>query len=255
MLIKIGTFNTQHCKDFAHYLKTGEELLNYKLMADTIQSLGIEICGMQEMRSQGKTDDYLDQTKIIADYLGYKYYYFGKAMDFEDGPYGNSIVSKYPIISAETILIPSTNIEEEGIYCYENRSIIKVKIDIPGGLTVFNCHMGLSKSDRERAVEYCLREIDKVNDCGRIIFMGDFNTEPDDEILKPVYEKLFDAAKLMNEFKYTFPSLDFVDGNNRKIKRKKIDYIFTNDRSIMTKADTPDVVAADHRLHTVVLKI
>lgn len=250
MKITIGTFNTQHCRDYAHFLKTGKSVIDIDLMADTIQKLRIDVCGLQEMRSLGKTKDYLDQPKLIAQRLGY-HYYFAKAMDFEDGPYGNAIVSKYPILHAETNIVKTTGVIEEGVSCYENRSLLKAEIDVFGGLTVIVGHFGLSDSDRKAAVEASVKQIDELEESKRLVLMGDFNMQPNDATIAPIQKRLFDVSSLMPIQKGTFPSAVPQGYNQNPIK---IDYIFTNGNVKVLSSEVHDIVAADHKIHTAIIE-
>jgi endonuclease/exonuclease/phosphatase family metal-dependent hydrolase len=76
--------------------------------------------------------------------------------------------------------------------------------------------------------------------------MGDFNVTPDNDLLKPIRERMRDTAEFFNEEKFSYPS----DNPNRKI-----DYIFvSNDIEIVT-ADIPPIVASDHRPHIAEINI
>ena len=99
MKIKIMSYNTQHCLNYI----TRE--IDYDLIADTIKKCEADIIGLQEIRDKGKAADYEAQAKIIAEKLGY-HYYFAEAIRLKsENPYGNALISHYPIISAETIVI------------------------------------------------------------------------------------------------------------------------------------------------------
>ena len=69
--------------------------------------------------------------------------------------------------------------------------------------------------------------------------MGDFNMEPDDQKLKPIYVRMIDTAVYFDEPKYSFPA---------DKPRKRIDYIFISKGIRAVYADIPDLSASDHRL-------
>ena len=101
------SYNTQHCLNFI----TRE--IDFDIIADTIKKCDADIIGLQEIRDEGQNADYQSQAKIIAEKLGYHYYYFAEAICFGGvNPYGNAIISRYPIISAETIMIPDPEIKK-----------------------------------------------------------------------------------------------------------------------------------------------
>ena len=112
MELKIMSYNTQHCLNFI------TRKIDFDIIADTIQQCGADMIGLQEIRDKGQDAEYQAQTKILAEKLGYPYYYFAEAIRFGGAnPYGNAIISRYPIIFAETILIPDPEVKKyDGYY-------------------------------------------------------------------------------------------------------------------------------------------
>ena len=85
------------------------------------------------MRNESEHPEYQNQAKILADKLGF-YYYFAEAIKFSGvNPYGNAIISRYPIKNAETILIPDPD-PKTGDRYYETRCLLKAQIDVGDGL-------------------------------------------------------------------------------------------------------------------------
>lgn len=226
--MKIMTFNTQHCLDYI------EQKIDFNTMADAIEKIDPDIVGLQEMRNKGIVEEHADQVKILSELTGMPYYYFAKAIDFPDGPYGNGILSKVPIISAETVLIPDPEERAYGGY-YETRCVLKATLE--GGITVLVSHFGLNPDEIENAVRTVVENL-KAEKC---ILMGDFNLKPDDPLLVPIREKMKDSADLFDCPKLSCPS-DNPD--------KKIDYIFASPDVKIVEADIPAIVASDHRPHT-----
>ena len=75
--------------------------------------------------------------------------------------------------------------------------------------------------------------------------MGDFNVEPNDPLLLPIREKMYDTSELFSAPKLSFPS------DEPKIK---IDYIFVSRDIEVLSADIPLIVASDHRPHVAEIK-
>ena len=235
MQIKIMSFNIQHCLNFV----TRE--IDYDLIADTIKKCGADIIGLQEMRDESEAEGYDAQTKIIAEKLGF-YYYFAEAIKFDGkNPYGNALISRYPIKSAETILIPDPIIKEYDGY-YETRCLLKAVIDVGEELNVLVSHFGLNPDEHRNAVETIVKNI-PTEHC---VLMGDFNVEPDNHVLAPVMDKLYDTAKMFFSPKLSFPT---------DVPSVKIDYIFVSKDLVVNEADIPEVIASDHRPHTATIKI
>lgn len=233
MTTNIMTFNIQHGLDYIN------RCIDLKLMADTIKSLNADIVGLNEVRNAGPDPEYTDQAKTIADYLGWENCYFAEALKFDGvNPYGNAIVSKYKIESAETIMIPDPPVKDEDTY-YETRCILKAKIAVGSGLTVLITHMGLARSEKKNAVSAILAEAAKVS--GPLVIMGDFNMEPFHPTIKPLLEAYNDSADFFGNNKKSCPS------DNPTMK---IDYILYNNGLELAAADVPNIIASDHLPHT-----
>ena len=227
--MKIMSFNTQHCKNFI----TKE--IDFQVMAEAIRQCGAEIVALNEMYNQGEDPTFQDQVAELAKLTDMPYYYFAKAIDVGgNNPYGNGFLSKYPLESVETVKIPDPEVRAYKRY-YETRCLLKAKIE--GGLTVLVTHFGLNPDEQENAVRTVLANLTDE----KCILMGDFNVSPDAEVLRPIRERMTDAADAFDEPKLSFPS---------DTPRVKIDYIFVSPDIKVTASDIPAIVASDHRPHT-----
>ena len=227
------SFNTQHCLAYL------EGKINFDVIADAIKMVNPDVVGFQEMRNVGPNEEYTDQTRILSEKTDLPNYYFGKAIDFELGPYGNSIISRYPIVSAETISIPDPD-PKMGTKYYETRAVLKVKLE--QGITVLVTHFGLNDDEQINAVKTVVANLEKE----KCILMGDFNLRPDSPILLPIRERMKDTASVFSDELLSFPSDN---------PREKIDYIFVSPDIEIISADIPAIVASDHRPHTAELKL
>ena len=236
MKIKFMSYNTQHCLNFI----TRE--IDFDIIADTIKKCEADIIGLQEIRDEGQDADYQSQAKIIAEKLGYHYYYFARAIRFGGvNPYGNAIISRYPIISAETIMIPDPEIKKYDGY-YETRCLLKATIDVRNGLNVLVSHFGLNPDEQENAVETVVSNMPNEH----CVLMGDFNMEPDNQILNPIMQGLQDTAKFFSTYKLSFPS---------DTPKVKIYYIFVSKDLKVEYADIPEIISSDHRPHVATIEL
>lgn len=231
--MKIMTFNTQHCLNFI------EQKIDFQIMADAINALNPDIVGLNEMRDKGVDFEYDAQTSILSELTGIKHHYFAKAIDLGGNPYGNALLSKYSIVSAQTILVPDPN-PRTGTEYYETRCLLKAKIE--HGITVLVIHFGLNTDEQKNAVKTVLDNIENE----KCILMGDFNAVPEDDVLKPIRERMKDTADWFDTPLFSFPS----DKPNRKI-----DYIFVSPDVEVISADIPAIVASDHRPHVATVNI
>ncbi len=228
--MKVMTFNIQHALDFK------KQIIDTDLFAQAIKNHDVDFCGLNEVRGEGPIEGYTDQTNAIADKLGY-HRYFGQAIKVRGtSPYGNAVVSKIPFKSIETIKIPDPDIinelnrDGEPVH-YESRCIIKSVVEKDGkNICILVTHFGLAESERINAVNKLCEIIDETD--LPIIVMGDFNTEPDEKLLTP----LFDRLKNVDTYENTFPS---------DKPRIKIDYILYKGLKCVA-SETVNEIYADH---------
>ena len=232
--MKIMTFNTQHCLNYL------EQKIDFAVMAKAILDCGADIVGLNEMRDQGTHRDYTPQVDTLSALTGLPHFFFAKSIEFTGkGPYGNGLLSRYPILEAESIPIPDPEPRKYDGY-YETRCVLKAKL--AGGITVLACHFGLNPDEQENAVAtICQHLVDE-----KCILMGDFNVLPEDPVLDPIRAKMKDTADLFGHPLLSFPS-DAPD--------RKIDYIFVSKDVEVLTADIPAIVASDHRPHTAEITI
>ena len=236
MIVKIMSFNTQHCLNYL------ENKIDYPLFAKTIAESGADVIGLNEMRDEGEREDFEPQVRILSELSGIENHYFARAIFYRgNNPYGNGLLSKYKIVKAETIPIPDPDpaMRTAGGY-YETRCILKAKLE--NGLTVMVTHFGLNKDEQESAVKTVIENMEHE----KCVLMGDFNVIPGDDILVPLRMRMKDTANTFTTPKLSFPS-DKPD--------RKIDYIFATPDVELISADIPDLVVSDHRPHTAEIKI
>ena len=230
--MKIMSFNTQHCLNYV------ERKIDFEIMSKVIKTCDADIVGLNEMYDNG-IGDFDRQTGILSELTGLKYSYFARAITEMEGEYGNGFISRYPIVKAETVIIPDPNPREYPGGYYETRCVLKAELE--NGYTVLVTHFGLNPDEQRNAVETVLKHI-KGEKC---ILMGDFNVEPDDAVIAPIREKMKDTASFFDMPKLSFPS------DKPKIK---IDYIFVSPDIEIVSADIPEIVASDHRPHIAKIK-
>ena len=232
--MKLMVYNTQHCLNYL------EKFIDFPLMAKVIKAFDPDVVGLNEMRGLGESEEYQNQTGILSKLTGLEHYYFAEAIKFNGAnPYGNGLLSKQPILKAERIYVPDPPVRQYDGY-YETRCLLKA--ELANGLTVLVIHFGLNPDEQENAVQTVLQHV-KQEKC---ILMGDFNVEPNAEVLLPIRERMKDTADLFEKPLLSFPS------DNPK---KKIDYIFVSPDIEVISADIPAVIGADHRPHVAEIKL
>jgi len=228
MKLRVMSFNIQH--GFNHKTKAG---IDFDIMADTIRQCDPDVVGLNEVRGLGKTAEYTAQAETLAAMLGY-HCYFGRSI-YVGGtePYGNAILSKYPIVAARIIRIPDPIPRSPRV---ESRTITRAEFEMPDGksFAAFISHFGLSEAELEHAASTALTAFrDEKLPC---VLMGDFNMTPDNPLLAPLFAE-FVSTSPYTDGKFSFPS------DNPRIK---IDYIFASRNVTVTAADIPQITASDH---------
>ncbi len=228
--MKFMSFNIQHATDYIR------QVIDLPYFAKEIARLNPDFLGLNEVMNEGDDEEYTDQVKFFTEALGWNGFFGLGAMIDGNNPFGNAVLTKHTIKSVENFQIPDPEDKSEPAY-YESRCVIKAIVEVDGvDVCWLVCHMGLAHLERVNAVEVIVKLIDKTD--MPIVLMGDFNIEPDGEVLLPIRERLLDTAEISDSAKEcTYPS---------DKPFKKIDYIFYRGLECLGAETLPDVIA-DHR--------
>jgi len=224
--LKVITYNIMSCREYKNIKN-----IDAMLAASVLKKENPDIIGLNEVHGAG--GEFGAQTVEICKELGYDYCYFCPALFLNGSYYGNALISRYPIISAERIMIEDPAVKDEDAY-YETRCLIKAKIDVGEVINVYITHFGLAKAEKKNAVKALLDSLNGEKN----VFMGDLNVMPDSEFLLPIREILNDTAEVSDKSNVTFPS------DNPTMK---IDYIFVSKDIKTLSAGVIDAVTSDHR--------
>ena len=236
MTIKVGTFNILHGRNYLRYLQTQEECIDLGLFSDAIREMGLEICGLNEVRNQENVEGLCNQAKVIGEALGYQWL-FARAIDNRGGHYGNALVTKYPILNSRAVPMAVPARERLEDVRYEDRVLLIADLQVGDRvLTVFVTHFGLAADEIAYDVETVKREVAACRN--PLIFMGDLNFTPDHPAYAALCDFLRDSANAAEGSVLTFPSTD---------PDRKIDYLFTAGDCAVTGAYVPERVVSDHR--------
>lgn len=155
---------------------------------------------------------------------------YGKAIDFMKGYYGIGILSKFPIIRSERVLLPKKGNTEQ-------RILLRSDIEMPdNSIITFICtHLEASSSiDREVQVRFIEKYVKKIKN--PVIIAGDFNAEPDSKEIVRMRKNWADMTNKDLTFSTMEPSI-------------KIDYIFCRQKNKFELKHTEvlkDIKLSDH---------
>lgn len=186
------------------------ELASLESLAAYIRKINPDVVALQEVdcktnRELAPLQNGKDFISTLAFYTGL-FGIYGKTIEFRNGYYGIGILSKYPIIASERVMLP--NPEPRG----EDRAILISPINLPDNRQlIFACaHLDLTAD--KRAVEMCAIKKNLQNKKGIHILAGDFNTSPLEGEVGKYLPNWKDALPL----DFTFPTQN---------PEEKIDYI------------------------------
>lgn len=132
---------------------------------------------------------------------------YGKSINYKKGYYGIGLLSRYPIIRSERVLLPNKGKAEQ-------RSILIADIELPTGkiITIASTHLEVSSEEIRIEQVNFINKLMKKNPYP-VILAGDMNAKPDSPEMGKLREKWLDCTN--REFTYSTvkPSI-------------KIDYIY-----------------------------
>ncbi len=233
MKLRLMTFNIQHCACHENHLAKLPEKIDPGVMTAVIEEVGADICGLNEVRGLGKTPVYTAQAEKMASLLGY-HGVFGPSIYLNGTePYGNGLVSRYPLEKMEVFPIPDPVSPEDSPWI-ESRSLLRCQFGIGGGFVVYQSHFGLTNPEKEHAVALAYQLLSRES--LPAVLMGDFNMTPEDPLMTPLLRD-FNSSAAMTQGEFTFPS--------HKPDRL-IDYIFANRKVELLNCSVRQGVASDH---------
>lgn len=227
MNLKIATYNIAAGLSNGYLRKK-----DYKKAADVIKNINADIITLNEV-GKPLPEFIKEHTKFIAEYCGYKYYSFAKAVSFGKYPYGNAILSKYPIDNSYIIPLKKFVRLIPGIY--EPRCILSADIKALQTVRVICTHLGLFPDEQRLGL---LKAAELINSSELpTVFMGDLNISRNNKEISSIRNIMNDVCDMHGVTLKTFPS--------RK-PRKRLDYIFVSENIRVSDVYVVNDIASDH---------
>lgn len=197
----------------------GARLADGKKLAKSIKKYKPDFVALQEVDKNTKRSNFRDVTQDFALELGYNYYYFQKAMDFDKGEFGIAFVSRYDVKNIYVHELPSAGNEKRQVLAAQiNSSKYKKHI------LVINTHLDYEPAVKSTQIDDLMTVIDYFK--GDIKFLcGDFNLLPTTEyyakIRKDWNDSYFEGKDLENN----------NNSENRELETARIDYVMAKKRT------------------------
>ena len=230
--IKVMTYNIYHGElDY----EPGKS--NLKEIADIINQYKPDFVALQEVDSMTNRpatfNDSIPQNLVeeLAGLTG-MYGFFGKAIDYSNGGYGEGILSRFPT-SATSVILPSPKGGEK-------RALISIVHTFPNGqkINFAGTHLCHQFAENRLAQTEAICNILNASEIP-VIMGGDFNFSPGSESYKLIRTCFNDAAEMKGDPQNTIPSDN---------PRDRIDYIFVSKKHNWTIKEVKVIrsEASDH---------
>ena len=234
-IIKVLSFNILHGatmnKDF-----------NLDIIAKVINDADPDFVAMQEVdykTNRAKKYDLVTElgwrTKMAP--------LFGRAMDYDDGEYGEGILSKHTFLFTRNVPLPYSTDNEP-------RAALEITTILPSGdtISIIGTHLDHLKDNADRIKQ--VKEINRVflNNKYPTILTGDLNDIPGSEPIS-ILEEAWAVSYNKENPAPTFPSSS---------PTKKIDYVMyypQNRWQVLDRQVIQDSIASDHCAYLVTLKL
>ena len=237
----LGTYNIEHCADHTvPFDASNRPVVNVDKMVALLNELGYDIVGLNEVYEKSSSEGLCEQSRKLAKGFGAVDYVFGLGKEFEwKDIIGNTVLSKYPILEKEVVHVLAPTEDErnpEEKEWYEDRVIVRTTIDVGQKIDFISTHFGLNRLEKQRMMEALLKIIDKEDK--PFVLCGDFNAQPESDILAPLFERLQSAAKVTGkQQELTWSSYD---------PKLTIDYIFLSKEFKVLEFEVVKTILSDH---------
>lgn len=241
---------TEEIKDYTTWIKVASyniKCLLYGVDKDKIieelREVDADLVGLQEVDVNTKRSGAGNQVQILAEALGYPYWYFAKSTDHEGGEYGHGVLSRYPIKESENVVF---QVIGEGDH---TRTYERHVLDVDGTELVFyNTHITVKGGESDKGNE--LKEISaRMSKDEYAVLTGDMNMRPDN------MERYINTKKLIvlnGDGGGAFTVNTFPAGDNPTspidniFVTKSLDYYWNDDTNVGIEVNrTPN---SDHNL-------
>lgn len=212
--------------------------LGLERIAEVIGAQNADLVALQEVGRHWSADsDFADQPAELQRLLDMEAVY-GANLD-RDPPepgaprrqYGTAILSAWPILGSENILLPRESTENE------QRGLLVLDVDVEGEpFRLHNVHLSVSPQDRRLQADALLAAAD--NAAVPHALVGDFNARPTARELAPLFERYRDAWTVAGEGDgFTFPASG---------PTARIDYVLISPELTVRTVSVPALQGSDH---------
>jgi endonuclease/exonuclease/phosphatase family metal-dependent hydrolase len=161
--------------------RSGPHVERLALIQDGLRALDPDLVGLQEV-VRATDGDMLDQLKLLAEGLGY-HGFFGRTPMEQGYPFGNGILSRWPIARSEVFALPRCGTDQM-------RNVTFAELDAPfAKVPFFTTHLNWKLHEGSVRVRQVREIADRVRQLAPLdgfppVVCGDFNAEPESDEMR-----------------------------------------------------------------------
>ena len=209
-------------------LASMEQIAGY-IVSEQPDIVALQECDWATKRSRAPHQNGVKFVNELAYHTG-MFGVYGKSINYAGGYYGIGLLSKYPILRFERVLLPNDGKTEQ-------RSMLIADIELPGGkvITFVNTHLEV-KTAKMRIEQVKFIEKYLKGRKNQLFLAGDMNATPDSKEMAMLRENWADLTNTVFTYHTSKPEI-------------KIDYIYTRPSEnveLVNTAVKEDVKLSDH---------
>ncbi len=229
--IRILSFNIHHAQGV-------DGRLDVDRIARVIRESGADVVALQEVDKNVPRSGSVDQPQQLANLLDMQVA-FGRTIELEGGQYGNAVLSRFPIKSTQSHLLPN-------IGGGEQRGVMQLELELPSSqrFILLATHFDHRSDPTQRlaSAEYINQLVESIPDRA-VVLAGDLNAVPESSVLERLNSHWIRSSR------ERYPTVP-VD-----IPTRQIDYVLINRASLNSGFGVhvlgthvlADAIASDHR--------
>ena len=216
-------------------------------VAKFLESKQADVVCLQELSINNPEQNVKDGVKHIAEKLGYYIQKCEIDLDDNEMKLANAIFSRYPIKNSRNVWINKPT--GSGHYDDEYRAYVEAVLDIDGNsITIGTVHMSYTN-----AFEPTQRKLDETeslisairNNKSNFILTGDFNAEPNSEVISRISKLLINSGPSLDSKTWTTKPFSY-DGFEADTLDWRLDYIFSTSDLAVKQINVLKTELSDH---------
>lgn len=206
--------------------------IDLERIARVIRSVDPDLVGLQEVDVRTRRSGGVDQALVLAQLTGMHVVY-GATMPFQNGLYGNAVLSRWPAAEFSNFALPPNP-------GHEPRALLAARFGArPFAGHLYATHLDIHRDDRLNSLERILKatNTEKGLFTSFKILIGDLNDTPDSELLRRLHDAGWRSA-------VTGPTVPVV------APKRQIDFILFHPPTLWRVREQrvlDEEVASDHR--------